>query len=58
MPAVYQLQMATVIKLLFVKQPAIIQGEGGYVVMSDGSTVDVARSKKKMLLKKLQPSKH
>jgi two-component system LytT family response regulator len=34
-----------------------IKGEGGYLIMSDGSTVDVARSKKEMLLKKLQPDK-
>jgi two-component system LytT family response regulator len=32
-----------------------VRGEGGYLVMSDGSTVDVARSRKEMLLKKLQP---
>jgi two-component system LytT family response regulator len=31
-----------------------IKGEGGYLVMSDGSTVDVSRSRKEMLLKKLQ----
>ncbi len=30
-----------------------IQGEGGYLVMSDGSTVDVSRSRKESLLKKL-----
>jgi two-component system LytT family response regulator len=30
-----------------------VKGEGGYLVMSDGSTVDVSRSKKEMLLKKL-----
>lgn len=34
-----------------------VKGEGGYVVMSDGSAVDVARSKKELLLKTLQPSK-
>ena len=32
-----------------------IRGEGGYLVMSDGSAVDVARSRKEMLLHKLQP---
>jgi two-component system LytT family response regulator len=32
-----------------------VKGEGGYLVMSDGSTVDVARSRKDMLLKRLQP---
>ena len=31
-----------------------VTGEGGYVVMSDGSNVDVSRSRKEMLLKKLQ----
>lgn len=30
-----------------------IRGEGGYLVMSDGSQVDVSRSKKESLLKKL-----
>lgn len=34
-----------------------IKGEGGYLLMSDGSTVDVSRSRKEMLLKKLQPGK-
>ena len=34
-----------------------IKGEGGYLVMSDGSHVDVSRSRKEMLLKKLQPAK-
>ena len=34
-----------------------MKGEGGYLVMSDGSTVDVSRSKKEMLLKKLLPYK-
>ena len=34
-----------------------IKGEGGYLVMSDSSTVDVSRSKKEMLLKKLLPYK-
>jgi two-component system LytT family response regulator len=34
-----------------------VKGEGGYVVMSDGSAVDVSRSKKDLLLKTLQPSK-
>ena len=31
-----------------------IKGEGGVLVMSDGSSVDVSRSKKEQLLKKLQ----
>ncbi|MEP6951298.1 MAG: LytTR family DNA-binding domain-containing protein [Ginsengibacter sp.] len=32
-----------------------IKGEGGYLVMSDGSSVDVSRSRKESLLKKLSP---
>jgi two-component system LytT family response regulator len=32
-----------------------VRGEGGYLVMSDGSAVDVARSRKEVLLHKLQP---
>ena len=34
-----------------------IKGEGGYLLMSDGSTVDVSRGKKEILLKKLLPYK-
>ncbi len=34
-----------------------IRGEGGYLLMSDGRTVDVSRSRKEILLKKLQPNK-
>lgn len=34
-----------------------VKGEGGYLIMSDGSTVDVSRNRKEMLLKKLQPGK-
>ena len=34
-----------------------VRGEGGYLVMSDGSTIDVSRSKKELLLKKLLPDK-
>jgi two-component system LytT family response regulator len=34
-----------------------IKGEGGYLLMSDGRTVDVSRSRKEILLKKLQPNK-
>ena len=30
-----------------------VRGEGGYLIMSDGSTVDVSRSKKELLLKRL-----
>lgn len=33
------------------------KGEGGYLIMSDGSTVDVSRSRKDLLMQKLQPSK-
>ena len=34
-----------------------IRGEGGYLVMNDGSTVNVSRSRKDMLLNKLQPGR-
>ena len=34
-----------------------IKGEGGYLIMSDGSSVDVSRSKKEFLLKRLLPYK-
>ena len=34
-----------------------IKGEGGYLVMSDGSMVNVSRSRKDLLLKKLLPGK-
>ena len=34
-----------------------VKGEGGYLVMSDGTSIDVARNKKEGLLKKLLPSK-
>jgi len=34
-----------------------VKGEGGYLVMSDGSPVDVSRGKKESLLKKLLPGK-
>ena len=34
-----------------------IKGEGGHLLMSDGTTVDVSRSRKEILLKKLQPNK-
>jgi two-component system LytT family response regulator len=30
-----------------------MKGEGGYLIMSDGSSIDVSRSKKETLLKKL-----
>lgn len=32
-----------------------VKGEGGYLVMSDGSNIDVSRSKKENLLKRLLP---
>jgi two-component system, LytTR family, response regulator len=35
-----------------------VKGEGGCLVMSDGSSVDVSRSRKEILLQKLQPGKH
>ncbi|HTE26448.1 LytR/AlgR family response regulator transcription factor [Flavitalea sp.] len=35
-----------------------IKGEGGYLIMSDDSSVDVSRSRKEMLLKKLQHGKY
>jgi two-component system LytT family response regulator len=34
-----------------------VKGEGGYLIMTDGSTVDVSRSRKELMLKKLQPHK-
>ena len=34
-----------------------LKGEGGYLVMSDGSTIDVSRGKKEVLLKKLLPNR-
>lgn len=34
-----------------------IKGEGGYLVMSDGTSIDVAKNKKEVLLKKLLPHK-
>ena len=34
-----------------------IKGEGGYLVMSDGSTIDVSKNKKEVLLRKLLPYK-
>lgn len=32
-----------------------VRGEGGYLILTDASTVNVSRSRKEMLLKKLQP---
>ncbi|HTQ26916.1 MAG TPA: response regulator [Puia sp.] len=34
-----------------------VKGEGGYLLMSDGSSIDVSRSRKEALLKKLQPGR-
>ena len=34
-----------------------VRGEGGYLLMSDGTAVDVSRSRKELLLKKLKPTK-
>lgn len=34
-----------------------LKGEGGYLIMSDGSSIDVSRSKKESLLKKLLPNR-
>ena len=34
-----------------------IRGEGGYLVMSDGSTITVSKSRKEKLLKKFQPGR-
>jgi two-component system LytT family response regulator len=34
-----------------------VKGEGGYLVMSDGTSIDVARNRKEPLLKKLLPYK-
>lgn len=34
-----------------------IKGEGGYLVMTDGSSIDVSRSKKETLLNKLRPNR-
>lgn len=34
-----------------------LRGEGGYLIMSDGSSIDVSRTKKESLLKKLLPNR-
>jgi len=34
-----------------------VKGEGGYLIMNDGSTVDVSRSRKDILMQRLQPHK-
>jgi two-component system LytT family response regulator len=34
-----------------------IKGDGGYLIMSDGSNIDVSRSRKEILVKKLMPLK-
>ncbi len=35
-----------------------VRGEGGYLVLSDGASVNVSRSRKDMLLNTLHPNKH
>ena len=32
-----------------------IKGEGGYLIMSDGSNIDVSKTRKDDLIQKLQP---
>ena len=34
-----------------------VKGDGGYLTMSDGSNIDVSRSRKELLMKKLQPNR-
>ena len=34
-----------------------VKGEGGYLIMADGSMVDVSRSRKELLMQRLQPHK-
>jgi two-component system LytT family response regulator len=34
-----------------------VRGDGGYLIMSDGSSIDVSRSRKDLLMKKLQPNR-
>ena len=34
-----------------------IKGEGGYLILTDGSTIDVSRSRKELLMQKLLPHK-
>ena len=34
-----------------------VKGEGGYLIMSDGSMIDVSRNKKELLLKKILPKR-
>lgn len=34
-----------------------VKGEGGYLIMSDGSSIDVSRNKKELLLKRILPNK-
>jgi two-component system LytT family response regulator len=34
-----------------------VKGEGGYLIMSNGSTIDVSRNRKEVLLKKLLPQR-
>jgi two-component system LytT family response regulator len=34
-----------------------VKGEGGYLVMSDGTSIDVSRSRKELLLQRLKPNR-
>ena len=34
-----------------------VKGEGGYLIMSDGSSIDVSRNKKELLLRRILPNK-
>lgn len=34
-----------------------VKGEGGYLIMSDGTSIDVSRSRKEMLLQRLKPNR-
>jgi two-component system LytT family response regulator len=34
-----------------------VKGDGGYLIMSDGSSIDVSRNKKELLLKRILPTK-
>jgi two-component system, LytTR family, response regulator len=34
-----------------------VRGEGGYLIMSDGSSIDVSRTRKELLLQKLHPNR-
>ena len=34
-----------------------VKGEGGYLIMTDGTHIDVSRTRKEMLLQKLKPNR-